>query len=77
MAQLVVITFDDEDQADQALQSLRTIEKQGLLKLNDTAVVVKDRDGRVQTKNEVSSATEIGAVAGGLISALLTFTFPH
>src|SRR5262245_15184115 len=73
MSQLVVITFDDEEQAGRALQSIRQVERQGQLKLNDTAVVVKDKEGRVHTKNEVSSATETGAVIGGVIGGLLTF----
>jgi uncharacterized membrane protein len=76
MSQLVVITFDDEEQAGRALQSIRQVERQGQLKLNDTAVVVKDKEGRVHTKNEVSSATETGAVVGGVIGGLLTFFFP-
>lgn len=76
MSQLAVITFDDEEQASQALQSLRGLEKQGLLKLNDTAVVVKDRSGQVRTRNEVSSATETGAVVGGIIGGVLLFMFP-
>ena len=76
MGQLVVITFDDEAQAGQALRSLRALEKQGLLKLNDTAVVAKDQSGQVRTQNEVSSATEIGAVAGAVVGGLLSFMFP-
>jgi uncharacterized membrane protein len=76
MSQLLVISFDDEAQAGQALRSLRGLEKQGLLKLNDTAVVVKDQSGRVQTKNELSSATETGAVIGAIVGGLLLFMFP-
>lgn len=76
MSQLVVVTFDDETQAGEALQRLRQIEQQGLLKINDTAVVVKDKSGAVRTKNEVSSATETGAVIGGVVGAMLSFMFP-
>jgi uncharacterized membrane protein len=76
MSQLVVITFDDEEQAGRALQSIRQVERQGQLKINDTAVVVKDKQGRVHTKNEVSSATETGAVVGAIIGGILTFMFP-
>ena len=76
MSQLVVVTFDDEQQANQALRSLRGLERQGLLPLNDTAVVVKDQRGRVRTQNEVSSATETGAVVGAVVGGLLAFVFP-
>jgi uncharacterized membrane protein len=76
MSELIVITFDDEQQAGRALHSLRGLERQGLLQLNDTAVVVKDRGGSVRTQNEVSSATETGAVVGAVIGGLLAFMFP-
>jgi uncharacterized membrane protein len=76
MSELVVITFDDEEQAGQALRSLRGLEQQGLLKFNDTAVVVKDHSGRLHTKNELSSATETGAVVGAIVGGLVLFIFP-
>ena len=76
MSQLVVITFGAEEQAGEALQRLRQVEKAGQLKLNDTAVVVKDKEGRVHTRNEASSATETGAVVGGIVGGILTFFFP-
>jgi uncharacterized membrane protein len=76
MSQLVVITFDDVEQAGQALKSLRQVEKAGQIKINDTAVVVKDSEGRVHTRNELSGATETGAVVGGVIGAMVTFFFP-
>jgi len=76
MSELVVITFDGEEQAGQALQRIRQVEKAGQLKLNDTAVVVKDTSGAVRTRNEVSSATETGALVGGVVGGLLTFFFP-
>src|SRR2546421_382467 len=62
MSELIVITFDDEQQAGRALQSLRGLERQDLLRLNDTAVVVKESSGSVRVQNELSSATETGAV---------------
>jgi uncharacterized membrane protein len=76
MSDLIVVTFDGEEQAGQALQRVRQVERAGQLKLNDTAVVVKDKNGTVRTRNEVSSATETGAVVGGLVGGLLTFFFP-
>jgi len=76
MSQLVVITFDDTEQAGAAMKSLRQVEKAGQLKIQDTAVVVKDADGKVHTKNELSGATETGAVVGGIIGGMVTFFFP-
>ena len=47
MSQLAVITFDDEESAGKALASLRQVEKAGALKINDTAVIVKDKQGNL------------------------------
>jgi uncharacterized membrane protein len=76
VSQLAVITFDDEESAGKAMANLRQVEKAGALKINDTAVIVKDKQGKVHTKNEVSSASETGAVVGGIIGGMLTFMFP-
>jgi uncharacterized membrane protein len=76
MSNLVVISFEDEQQAAAALQTLRDQQKAGQIHINDTAVVRKDADGKVHVKNEVSSATEIGAVAGGALGLVLGFMFP-
>ena len=76
MSQLIVITFDNPDDAGKALKSLRQVEKSGRLKLVDTAVVVKDAEGKTHVKNEVSSGTETGAVVGGILGPFLTFAFP-
>jgi uncharacterized membrane protein len=76
MSDLVVLMFDDEQTAGAALQTVRAQQKAGLIHLNDTAVISKAQDGTVRTKNEVSSATEIGAVAGGALGLVLGFMFP-
>jgi uncharacterized membrane protein len=73
---LVVLSFNDEQQAGAALRALRDQQKQGLIHLNDTAVITKDQAGKVHTHNEASSATEIGAVAGGALGLVLFFMFP-
>jgi uncharacterized membrane protein len=76
MSQLIVITFDNPDDAGNALKSLRQIEKSGRLKLVDTAVIVKDAEGKTHVKNEVSSGTETGAVIGGILGPFIMFAFP-
>jgi uncharacterized membrane protein len=76
MANLVVITFDLESEAHDALRAMRRLEKEGVLHLTDTAVVEKDVNGHVHVKNEWSAGTEIGAVAGGFLGLLTSFFFP-
>lgn len=76
MSDLIVIVFAGEGTAGEALGSVRNVEREGALALSDTAVVAKDRQGRVRIENEWSSGAEVGAVAGGVVGALATFFFP-
>jgi uncharacterized membrane protein len=76
MSELIVLVFEDEHQAPEALAALRRMEKEGALHFEDTAVIVKDQNGKVHKKNEVSSTTETGVVGGALLGVLLTFLFP-
>ena len=76
MSNLVAITFPDAEQATRALGSIRALERDGKLGVEDTAVVTKDADGKVHVKNEASTGTETGAVVGAVLGSLLFFVFP-
>ena len=76
MSSVVAISFDSETDARSALASLRSLEKEGQIKFEDTAVVVHGSDGKLEVKNEASSATEGGAVVGAVIGGLVFFMFP-
>jgi uncharacterized membrane protein len=76
MSDLVAITFDGEGDAAAALGSIRALEREDRIGLEDTAVVTKDADGKVHVKNEMASGTETGAVVGGVLGAMLLVVFP-
>ena len=77
MSHILVITFDDENQAPAALESLRKLQHQNLLNLDDAAVIVKDAEGKVHLKNMTEKGVKAGAVTGGLLGlALGAFLFP-
>src|SRR5258705_12728295 len=76
MNQLIVVAFDHFDDARAALASLRSLEREGRIRFEDTAIVERDPDGTAHVKNEVSGTTEIATVAGAIIGSLLTFAFP-
>jgi uncharacterized membrane protein len=76
VSQIVVIGFDTESQARDALKSLRGLEKEGRLSFEDTAVVTHGADGKIDVKNEMSSTTEAGAVVGAVLGGVLLVAFP-
>jgi len=75
MSHLLIITFDDTEQAGALRQTLRQEEHEGLLSLNDAAVVLRDEDGKFHVKNETDSGVLIGATGGGVLGLLIGSVF--
>ena len=75
MSFLTVVVFDDIEQAGEVRQSLKSIQKQGMLSLDDSAVIVKDEDGQVHVKNEVDRGIKVGLAGGGLIGMFMGLLF--
>ena len=73
MSELVVIAFDNETGAAEMRDALIDLQKQGLVTLDDAAVVVRRADGKVKVKqavNLVGSGALGGAFWGMLIGLL-------
>lgn len=74
---LIVLAFDTMDEAEQVHQALVSAKNQGVLSIDDAAVVVKDADGKVHVKNQVSRGTWITTGVGGALGLLIgTIFFP-
>ena len=71
MSNLVVITFDNPDEAIKVRESLHKMESEGYLKLDDSAVVIKEADGEVHLKNEMDRGTQAGAIGGSMVGLLI------
>jgi uncharacterized membrane protein len=67
MNQLLVVAFDHFDDARTAMASLRSLEREGRIRFEDTAIVERDPDGTAHVKNEVSGTTETATVVGAAL----------
>ena len=74
MSDLVAVSFNGEETADQVLPKLRQMQKEHLIDLEDACIVVRGAKGKVHLKQAVD-LVKIGAVSGvawgGLSGALV------
>jgi len=72
--ELIVLTFNEEGKANEVLQALKQLDKEGVIKVLDAAVLIKDQDGKAflrETEDvDAKHGALFGAIAGGLIGLL-------
>jgi len=71
MSYLIVLAFDDPDEAEKVHESLRKGEKGGYIDLKDSAVIVRDAEGKVHVKNEMADGVKSGVAWGSLIGLFI------
>ena len=72
---LIVLAFDTMDEAEQVHEALVKGKKEGLVTIEDAAVVVKDAEGKVHVKNQVSRTTWAATGVGGALGLLIGTIF--
>jgi len=73
MNKLIVAVFDTESQAFEGLTAIKSLHDDGLISVYATAVIAKDKEGKVEVKQEADKGpvgTAIGMLAGGLLGML-------
>jgi len=75
MSHLIVLTFEDTEQAGQAFEALKKAQSGGHLKIDDAAVIVKQESGKVEVKNQLDKGIKGGAIGGGVLGLLLAGVF--
>lgn len=76
MSDLIVIGFQDEFKADEILIELRKLEREYLIDLEDAAIVVRNKAGKVKVKQTQELVTS-GALTGGFWGLLIGLIFLH
>jgi uncharacterized membrane protein len=74
MSDLIVIGFKDEFKADEVMIDLRKLERDYLLDLEDAAIVIRNKEGKVKVKQTQELVTN-GALSGGFWGLLFGFIF--
>ena len=75
MSDLIVLTFDNDEEATQVMETIKGLRKEAFINLDDTAVVVKDKDGKLHVKNEVDRGIKLGAGVGSLLGLFIGMLF--
>ncbi|NJK37110.1 MAG: DUF1269 domain-containing protein [Oscillatoriales cyanobacterium RM2_1_1] len=74
MSDLVAIAYDDEFKAEEVRLTLAKLQREHLIELEDAAVVVKDKEGKVKLKQAVNLPAA-GALSGGFWGLLIGTLF--
>jgi uncharacterized membrane protein len=71
MESVLAVNFDDDTKAYAALTSLKELDEQGQLKLNGAAVVLRNEDGQIETKEEIGDTGFAGTATGGVVGLIV------
>ena len=71
MSNLVVIVFDDIEEAGKVKHALKSIESGGYISFDDSAIVTKDEEGKVHIHDEIDRGVVVGALGGSTVGLLI------
>jgi uncharacterized membrane protein len=68
---LLVVSFEDDDNAYEALTELKELDSQGQIEVKSAGVVVRQEDGHLVVKDEVGDDPLAGTATGGIVGLLI------
>ena len=68
---VLIVTFDNEEQGDRALEQLEAWQKAKQIEFSDAVVIVKDEEGNAHVHETSEFTTKRGAIAGGAAGLLV------
>jgi uncharacterized membrane protein len=74
--EVIVATFTRENGAKEALDQLKEVKKDGLIDIQNAAVLRKDEEGKVHIKETADMSGRRGAGVGGVIGGVVGLIFP-
>jgi uncharacterized membrane protein len=74
--EVIVATFTRENGAKEALDQLTEVKKDGLIDIQNAAVLRKDEEGKVHIKETADMSGRRGAGVGGVIGGVVGLIFP-
>lgn len=74
MSDLIAIAYDDLFKAEEVRLTLAKLQREHLIELEDAAVVIKDKEGKVKLKQAVN-LTAAGSLSGGFWGLLIGTLF--
>jgi len=68
---VLAVSFSEHSNAYEALSRLKELDAKGEVGVRGAAVVVREEDGKIVTKEEIEDSTWEGTVSGGLVGLLV------
>jgi uncharacterized membrane protein len=68
---VVAVNFSEDSKAYEALTTLKELDSQGQIKVDQAAVVTRVDDGRIDVKDQVGDEFLAGTASGGLVGLLI------
>jgi uncharacterized membrane protein len=68
---VIAVSFSEDANAYEALSRLKELDTKGDVGVRGAAVVVRDGDGKVATKDQIGDESVEGSVGGGLVGLLI------